>query len=135
MRLNPDLLSFSPLLHRLPIRAAAGGTNDELNIAVIDHDGKWTGNKLEVLELYPGVSKATDAVDFHNKLFYKEQINDRSNYVAKLRANLTGINAGDNDKTTTFTQVTSAYINTESEDLQEFLLMLYQQVIVVEFLH
>ena len=26
--------------------AAAGGTNDELNIAVIDHDGKWTGNKL-----------------------------------------------------------------------------------------
>ena len=28
------------------------------------------------------------------------------------RANVTGINAGDNDKTTTFTQVTSAYINT-----------------------
>ena len=92
--------------------AAAGGTNDELNIAVIDHDGKWTGNKLEVLELYPGVSKATDAVDFQgNKLFYKEQINDRSNYIW-ARANLAGINSGDNDKTTTFNSITSSYINT-----------------------
>lgn len=92
--------------------AAAGGTNDELNIAVIDHDGKWTGTKFEVLELYPGVSKATDAVDFQgNKLFYKEQINDRSNYIW-ARANLAGINSGDNDKTTTFTQTTSAFVNT-----------------------
>ena len=35
----------------------AGGTNDVLNIAVVDNTGAWTGVKGSVLETFEGLSK------------------------------------------------------------------------------
>ena len=40
----------------------AGGANDEIHIAVIDANGLFTGTKNTVLETFPFVSKASDAV-------------------------------------------------------------------------
>jgi hypothetical protein len=86
--------------------ALAGGTNDELNIAVVDHDGRISGAKGTVLETYEGLSKATNARGFDGRdNFYKSVLNDTSKWVW-ARANVTGINSGDNDTTTTFTSIT-----------------------------
>ena len=83
---------------------AAGGTNDEMNIAVIDGDGTWTGNAGEVLEVFEGVSKATDARGFDGSPnYYKDVINDRSRY---LWAASTVAGVGTGDITTTFPEIT-----------------------------
>ena len=82
----------------------AGGTNDEMNIAVIDHDGHWTGNAGEVLEVFEGVSKATDAVSVQGgSNFYKDVINDRSKYLW-ASSTVAGVVTG--DKSTTFPEIT-----------------------------
>ncbi len=60
----------------------AGGTNDVLNIAVVDHTGAWTGVAGTVLETFEGVSKATDAKKFSGESnFYQDIINEQSAYV------------------------------------------------------
>ena len=41
--------------------SAAGGSNDEMHIAVIDEDGSITGTAGEILETFEGVSQAHDA--------------------------------------------------------------------------
>ena len=43
--------------------SAAGGSNDEMHIAVIDEDGSITGTAGEILETFAGVSPAHDAKD------------------------------------------------------------------------
>ncbi len=86
--------------------ALAGGTNDELNIAIVDYDGKITGTEGEVLETYEGLSKAFNARGFDGRdIFYKNVLNDQSQWVY-ARANLNGVNAGDNDTSSTFTSIT-----------------------------
>jgi len=62
--------------------ASVGGSNDELHVIVIDEDGLWTGAAGTILEVFPFVSKASDAKlpDGTNN-FYKNVINDRSKYV------------------------------------------------------
>ena len=86
----------------------AGGTNDEMNIAVIDGDGKWTGNKGEVLEIFEGVSKATDAIGIQGEnIYYKDVINDRSRYVWS-RANIAGPAVG--NKNVAFAAITRAAV-------------------------
>jgi len=60
----------------------AGGSNDVLNIAVVDHTGAWTGVAGTVLETFEGVSKATDAKKFSGESnFYQDIINEQSSYV------------------------------------------------------
>ena len=62
--------------------ANAGGTNDALNIVIVDEDGEWTGTKGTVLETFEGVSKATDALKFDGSgNFYKDVINNESLYI------------------------------------------------------
>lgn len=64
--------------------AAQGNTaaNDELHIVVVDEDGGFTGNPGTVLEVYKGLSRATDAkLSDGGSNYYKTAINDRSNYV------------------------------------------------------
>ena len=86
--------------------ALAGGTNDELNIAIVDYDGKITGTEGEVLETYEGLSKAFNARGFDGRdIFYKNVLNDQSQWVY-ARKNLNGVNAGDNNTSTTFTSIT-----------------------------
>lgn len=60
----------------------ASGSNDLLNIAVIDHTGAWTGVAGTVLETFEGVSKASDAKKFSGESnFYQDIINDQSGYI------------------------------------------------------
>lgn len=56
--------------------------NDELHIIVADEDGKFTGVPGTVLEVFQGLSRASDAkTEDGATLYYKTVINDNSNYV------------------------------------------------------
>lgn len=64
--------------------AANGNTaaNDELHIVVTDADGNFTGNPGTVLEVFRGVSRATDARALDGSTnYYKNVINQSSNYM------------------------------------------------------
>jgi len=68
-----------------------GGSNDELNIAIVDEDGLFTGVKGVILEKFAGVSKSIDAKDANgNSIFWKNVLNDTSDYVYG-KADFTGI--------------------------------------------
>ena len=56
--------------------------HDGVNIAVIDEDGDFSGTKGTVLEVFDGLSKASNAKKFNGESnFYKTVINDSSKYV------------------------------------------------------
>lgn len=62
--------------------SAAGSSNDEIHIAVIDEDGLITGLPNTILEIYPNLSKATAARDeTGTDIYYKNNINKNSRYV------------------------------------------------------
>jgi hypothetical protein len=61
---------------------AAGATNDELHIIVIDTDGLFTGVRNTVLETYAYVSKGSDSIDsLGNSNYYKNVLFNQSKYV------------------------------------------------------
>ena len=60
---------------------AAGGTNDEMHIVVVDEDGMFSGTKGTVLETYPFISKATDASVNGQSNYYKQVIFEKSKYI------------------------------------------------------
>ena len=56
--------------------------NDELHVVVADQDGKFTGVPGTILEVFEGVSRATDAkTEDGSALYYADVINNNSNYV------------------------------------------------------
>lgn len=60
-------------------------SNDEIHIAVIDEYGLITGRRREVLEIYEGLSKASDAKAYDGTdLYYVTHINQKSNYIRVL---------------------------------------------------
>lgn len=62
--------------------ANLGGSNDELHVVVVDEDGLFTGTANTVLEVYPFLSKASDAKDsVGNSNYYRDVIYRRSRYV------------------------------------------------------
>ena len=62
--------------------SAAGGSNDEMHIAVIDEDGSITGTAGEILETFAGVSQAHDAKDASgNSNYYADVIYRNSKYI------------------------------------------------------
>ena len=62
--------------------SAVGGANDQIHIVVVDTDGLFTGTKDTVLEVYPFLSKAVDAIDtLGNSNYYKNKIYNNSSYV------------------------------------------------------
>lgn len=62
--------------------AARGGTGDELHVVVVDDDGLFTGTKGEILEVYPHLSRAVDALgEQGGSLFVENVINQSSPYV------------------------------------------------------
>ncbi|NBP01594.1 MAG: hypothetical protein EBU90_15965 [Proteobacteria bacterium] len=62
--------------------STAGGSNDEFHIVVTDSTGAITGTKGSVLEVFPYVSKAIDAVDGNNQTTYwKNVVFTNSNYI------------------------------------------------------
>ena len=59
-----------------------GGGFDEVHAVVIDEDGKFTGTANTVLEVFPFMSKASDAKDDSgNSNYYKNVIGSQSQYV------------------------------------------------------
>ena len=62
--------------------SAAGGSNDEMHIAVIDEDGSITGTAGEILETFEGVSQAHDAKDASgNSNYYADVIYRNSKFI------------------------------------------------------
>jgi hypothetical protein len=61
--------------------AAAGGSNDELHVVVVDAGGKFTGTAGAVLETFGFLSKATDASVNGTSNYYKQVIFNKSAYV------------------------------------------------------
>ena len=61
---------------------AAGATNDELHLIVLDGGGVFTGVKNSVLEVFPYLSKASDATDaLGNSNYIKNVLYNNSKYV------------------------------------------------------
>ena len=56
--------------------------NDEMHIVVVDEDGGFTGTPGSILETFKNISRATDATNNDGATnYYKEVINDVSNYI------------------------------------------------------
>ena len=65
------------------------GSGDLINVLVLDKDGTWTGTANTLLEKFEGLSRAFDARKFDGSSnYYKTVINDTSNYVWALSAEL-----------------------------------------------
>jgi len=62
------------------------GFNDEIHVMVYDTTGYFTGTKDTPLEIYEGVSKATDAKkDDGTSNYWRNAINNNSRYIVALR--------------------------------------------------
>lgn len=103
---------------------AAGvlGARDEMHVAVIDKDGKFTGTANTVLETFGYLSKASDAkTDDGSSNYYVDVLRDRSKYIyATGRAVPTwgnpaaGYDFGSNgDFNTAFSNGTSSFANNQ----------------------
>lgn len=61
--------------------------SDEMHVVVVDEGGKFSGVPGTVLEVYQGVSRATDAKTVDGAAnYYKDVINDASQYVYVIRS-------------------------------------------------
>ena len=55
---------------------------DEVHVIVVDEDGKLTGAPGQILEVFSGLSRATDAKSADNStIYYKTVINEQSQYI------------------------------------------------------
>jgi hypothetical protein len=93
--------------------AQEGGSNDEMHIVVIDATGEISGSAGTVLETYPFVSKALDAINLNNgsSNWFKQVILNQSKYI--LPGNL-GSGWSVSGVGTTFSSLTSNIYNTLS---------------------
>lgn len=65
-----------------PYVSEKGGANDEISIAIIDKDGKITGQRGTILEKFELLSLATDAKALDGSAnYYKEVINNQSRWI------------------------------------------------------
>ena len=86
-----------------PFATTAGGSGDEMHIAIIDEDGEWTGVKNQVIERHASVSMASDAkTPEGNSNYYVNVVNNRSAYIFWAAHNSNNTNAG-SKATATFT--------------------------------
>lgn len=83
-----------------PFAADAGGSGDQINVLVMDKDGLWTGTANSLLEKFEGLSRATDAKKFDGSSnYYRTVINEQSNYVWALAADVNDNTGGIASKT------------------------------------
>lgn len=67
----------------------AGGSNDLVNVLVLDKSGLWTGTQNALLEKFEGLSRAFDARKFDGSSnYYRTVVNDQSSYVWALSQDL-----------------------------------------------
>jgi hypothetical protein len=95
--------------------ASVSATNDELHVVVIDGSGAWTGTVGSVLEKFAYVSKASNATksDGTNN-YYKDVINNRSDYIYWMDHPTTATNWGTAASGTAFTTIGTAITRTLS---------------------
>lgn len=61
---------------------AYGGAGDEMHVVVVDEDGKFTGTPGTLLEVWEGLSRATDArSEQGGSMYYKDVINASSRFI------------------------------------------------------
>ena len=98
--------------------SAAGGSNDEMHIVVIDEDGGITGTAGEILETFEGVSQASDAKDpSGNSNYYADVIYRESKFVYVMDHDTTLANAGSAKKGQTFDNASTQTITTPTYSL------------------
>lgn len=69
--------------------------NDEIHVVVVDREGLFTGTRGALLEKFSGLSLAVDAkTDDGTTLYYREVINNRSQYIRAGAHNAIFDNAG-----------------------------------------
>ena len=83
---NVNNIGVSTLFNGLPgtsvAASAAGASNDEIHIVVVDAGGLFTGTKGAVLETFQYLSKAYDGTDANgNSNYYKNYIFNNSQYI------------------------------------------------------
>ena len=101
-----DLVNKAP--GTSPFVSERGGSGDELHVVVVDEDGEITGTKGEVLEVFGGLSKASDAKGPQGDTnYYPTVIQNKSNYIYWMDHNASGTNWGSAASGTTFTAVTA----------------------------
>lgn len=72
-------------------------SGDELHIVIVDEDGQWTGTPGEILETFPNLSQASDAVaENGTSIYYKNWINGNSKYIWWASHSTLTTNAGKN---------------------------------------
>lgn len=83
--------------------------SDEMHVVVIDESGKFSGVPGTILEVYQGVSRATDAKTLDGAAnYYREVINDRSNYIYAINP-LSGASANTAENLTSSTLDVATY--------------------------
>jgi hypothetical protein len=88
--------------------SAAGASGDELHVVVQDRTGEITGTANTVLEKFGYLSKGSNAkADTGGSNYYKDIVNDRSNYVWWAAHDNAGSNWGNTLSGTTYTSVTT----------------------------
>ena len=96
----------------------AGGSNDELHVAVVDEDGGITGTAGSILETFEGMSQASDAKDASgNSNFYVDVIYRNSEYVYWMDHETTLSTAGNTKTGTTFDNSSTNAFNVFSTSL------------------
>ena len=86
-----------------------GGSNDEMHIVVVDEDGGITGTAGTILEIYEGVSQASDAKNEQGGTnYYVDVIYNQSEYVYWMDHQTTLSNAGDAKQSQAFDNVGSS---------------------------
>ena len=94
--------------HYLNVDAAPGSANS--HIVVVDEDGGISGTANTILEVFADVSRTDgDLDDQGNSIFYKDVINERSNYIWATAASL-----ADGANYTSFTNGSEGTNGTES---------------------
>jgi len=83
----------------------AGGSLDELHIAVVDEDGAITGTQGLILETFEGLSQASDAkTATGSSNYYRDVLYSQSKYIYWMDHESTLANAGSAKKGQTFDQ-------------------------------
>jgi len=88
--------SFDTAPGQTDFAAANDATNDEIHVVVVDKNGEFTGIKGTVLESYPFLSVASNAVSLvdGSNIFVKDVINTRSQYVHMVGFDSDDVNTG-----------------------------------------
>ena len=91
-----------------------GSNGDELHVAIIDKDGRWTGTAGTVLETYAFLSKASDArKEDGSSSYYKNVINTQSQYIWWMDHPVVGTNWGTDSNNTTYASIGATAITRE----------------------